>query len=79
MTYHTLFLTIIKSIKLSWYLSSNKIRRIRGLDTLIGLQKLWLDGNLIEHVGGLTNLSNLSELNLASNLIETIGVGLDSL
>ena len=52
---------------------------MRGLDTLIGLQKLWLDGNLIEHVGGLTNLSNLSELNLASNLIETIGVGLDSL
>lgn len=66
------------------YLGNNRIRRIRGLEALLTLEKLWLDENRIESISdgsatGLNNLVRLKELNLASNRIECIGMSLDGL
>ena len=63
------------------HLGNNRIRRIRGLDALVNLEKLWLDENRIESIGdgSLNNLGKLRELNLASNRIESIGMSLDGL
>ncbi len=61
------------------FLSSNKIKKISGLDLAVNLDKLWLDGNLIEQVDGLSSLINLTDLNLAMNHIELIGISLDNL
>lgn len=67
------------------YLGNNRIKRLRGFDSLINLEKLWLDENRIESIsegGGsaaLNNLIKLKELNLASNRIEAIGMSLDGL
>jgi|LauGreDrversion4_2_1035121.scaffolds.fasta_scaffold59018_4 protein phosphatase 1 regulatory subunit 7 len=67
------------------YLGNNRIRRIRGLDSLVNLEKLWLDENRIESLsegGGpapFNNLIKLRELNIASNRIESIGMSLDAL
>ena len=60
-------------------MGSNKIKKIRGLEKAVNLEKLWLDDNKIEHIESLQNLSQLVELNLAANNIETIGIGLDGL
>jgi protein phosphatase 1 regulatory subunit 7 len=63
------------------HLGNNRIRRIRGLDALVNLEKLWLDENRIESIGegALNNLGKLRELNLASNRVESIGMSLDGL
>jgi Leucine-rich repeat (LRR) protein len=60
-------------------LSENKIRRIRGLNGCVHLERLWLDNNKIDHVEGMQNLGNLIELNLAGNHIEIISTGFDML
>lgn len=66
---------------LELHLGNNRIRRIRGLDALVNLEKLWLDENRIESIGegSLNSLAKLRELNLASNRIESIGMSLDGL
>ena len=68
------------------YLGNNRIKRIRGLDSLTSLEKLWLDENRIESISdgqgntnALNNLVRLKEINLASNRIESIGMSLDGL
>lgn len=60
-------------------MSENKIRRIRGLNGCVHLERLWLDNNKIDHVEGMQNLGNLIELNLAGNHIEIISTGFDML
>jgi Leucine-rich repeat (LRR) protein len=66
---------------LELHLGNNRIRRLRGLDALISLEKLWLDENRIDSIGegALNNLIRLKELNLASNRIDSIGMSLDGL
>ncbi len=66
---------------LELHLGNNRIRRLRGLDALVNLEKLWVDENRIDNIGegALNNLVRLKELNLASNRIESIGMSLDGL
>ena len=66
---------------LELHLGNNRIRRLRGLDSLVNLEKLWIDENRIDNIGegALNNLVRLKELNLASNRIESIGMSLDGL
>ena len=61
------------------YLGSNRIKKMKGLEKCVALEKLWLDDNKIEQIEGMQNLSALLELNLAQNNIENIGIGLDGL
>jgi Leucine-rich repeat (LRR) protein len=49
------------------------------LDSLVSLEKLWIEENKIETLEGLQSLTNLKELNVAGNYIEVIGMGLDCL
>jgi Leucine-rich repeat (LRR) protein len=35
------------------YLGSNKIKKIKGLEKCVQLEKLWLDDNKIEQIEGL--------------------------
>jgi Leucine-rich repeat (LRR) protein len=61
------------------FLSSNKITKIRGLETLVNLKELYLDENRIERIENLNKIKTLSSLNLAGNKIEFIGSTLDGL
>jgi protein phosphatase 1 regulatory subunit 7 len=54
------------------------VREIGGLDTLTGLEELWLGKNKITEIKGLSALSNLKILSIQSNRLKEI-TGLESL
>lgn len=59
-------------------LAANRIREIENLETLKGLEELWLGKNKITELKGLSQLSNLKILSIQSNRIREIS-GLDDL
>ncbi len=60
------------------YLGANRIREIKGLETLKGLRILSIQANYIKKVQGLDALAGLEELYLSQNFIEVME-GLDHL